>query len=133
MLQHVHADHISQHWDYIRNGLERILDRAADRWRPEDVYMQLKLGNCGLWLVMEPDLCGFVVLQPRPGWDGIEVNVFAAYRENGDAMDNIEDVKQIARGFNAKRLVFQSKRRGWDRRAEQMGYTLDHVAWGMEL
>lgn len=132
-LVYIHPDNLHAHWDFVKQGLERIHDRASDRWKTEDVYWMLKAGNASLHIVNDHD--GFVVLQMLKGWDGPECHVFAAYIVPGkDLMDEaFEEVKGIAKACNAVRVKFQSKRKGWDKRAAQLGYELGHVEYELSL
>lgn len=133
MLNYIHPDNLHDHWEFVKEGLKRIHDRAKDRWLAEDVYNMLKSNNAGLYLVNERD--GFAILQPVRGWDGQELFVFGAYIVPGkDLMDEaFEEVKQIGRNMNAKRIRFQSKRDGWEKRAAELGYTKSHVEYELSL
>lgn len=132
-LTYVHPDNLHSCWEFVEEGLQRIHDRARDRWLPEDVYSMLKANNAGLYLVNERE--GFAILQPIRGWDGAELFVFAAYIVPGkDLMDEaFEEVKNIGRSMNAKRIKFQSKREGWKKRAAELGYEFGHVEYEINL
>lgn len=133
MLQYVHPDNIHSHWDVVKEGIQRIHERAPDRWKAEDVYHMIKSNSLGLYMVNDGD--GFALLQPIRGWDGPEMYVFAAYLKPG--MDFIRDcfdeVKEIAKGMGARRIKFQSKRKGWEKTAERLGYNYGHTEYEVEL
>lgn len=133
MLTYIHPDNIHSCWDFVREGLQRILARSDDTWWPEDVYTQIKCGNYHLHLV--EDSQGFVILQPIKGWDCLELFVFAAYiPPGGDVMDAaFSEVKQLAHQMGAKRIKFNSKRGGWQKRAEQLGYTQGYVEYVLDI
>lgn len=132
-MLYVHPDYLHDHWEFVKEGLTRIHDRASDRWKPEDVYSMLKANSAGLYIINDND--GFCILQPVKGWDGQELFVFAAYLKPGhDFMDeSFEEVKQIGRNMNAKRIKFQSKRAGWHKRAIQLGYEFGHIEYEVSL
>lgn len=132
-LKYIHPDNIHDCWEFVKEGLIRIHDRAKDRWKPEDVYHGIKSNVFGLYLV--EDNKGFVVLQPLTGWDGKELFVFAAYIVPGaNVMDEaFEEVKQLGRNMGAKRIKFCSKREGWKKRAAELGYQFSHVEFEVNL
>ena len=133
MLEYLPTDKLREHWPFIETGLKRILDRSPDRWIPPDVYSMAIQGHVGVYLYRNPSIDGFVVLQPIAAWDGKDCNVFAAYSTSGVDTEVLEATKQEAVKMGCKRLVFHSKRMGWDKRAEQMGYKRGHTLWEMEL
>ena len=132
MMQYVHPDSLHSVWDFVKEGLDRILARSPDRWKPEDVYWMLKTNNYFLHVYENK---AFAILQPISGWDGKEVFVFAAYIVPGEGCitDCLNDVKRIATEIGAKRVKFQSKRDGWLKRAEQLGYKESYREFELEL
>jgi hypothetical protein len=133
MLHYVHPDALYDVWPFIKEGLTRIHDRATDRWLVEDVYHGIKSNGFSLHIVNDRE--GFVLLQPTRGWDGPELFVFAAYIVPGhDVMDEaFDEVKRIGKSMGAKRIKFQSKRQGWAKRAEQLGYAFGHVEYEITI
>jgi hypothetical protein len=132
-LNPVPAARIKEVWPFVVEGLNRIHQRSRDRWCNEDIYMQLKLGNCGLYIVNDMD--GFVILQPLQGWDGGEMMVFVAYiPPGGNVMEEaFEDVKRIARESGMRRLKFQSMRNGWGKKAAILGWKPTYQEYEMEI
>jgi hypothetical protein len=132
-LTYIHPDNLHSCWEFVKEGLGRIHDRARDRWLPEDVYAMLKANAASLYLVNERD--GFAILQLNKGWDGPELFVFGAYIVPGkDLMDEaFAEVKEIGRGLGAKRIKFQSKREGWKKRAAELGYEFGHVEFEIPI
>ena len=49
---------------FVRNGLEIILTKSPESWIPEDIYSDCFTGKSMLWVFVEDQPCGFVVLQP---------------------------------------------------------------------
>lgn len=93
----------------------------------------LKAGQYSLHLV--DDNKGFAILQLVRGWDGHEMFVFCAYIVPGnDVMDAaFAEVKEIARTAGAKRVRFQSMRKGWEKRAQELGYKTGYTEYELEL
>jgi hypothetical protein len=133
MLNYIHPDNLHSCWDFVKQGLTRIHDRARDRWMVEDVYSMLKANAAALYIVNEQD--GFVILQQVRGWDAPEVFVFAAYIVPGRGVmdESFEEVKKIAASLGAKRIKFQSKRKGWEKRAAELGYQFSHVEYEIAI
>ena len=134
MLSYVHPDDLRTHWEYVRKGCKRIHDRVDERWEVEDLWMLLKNQNAALYMILNPELTGFVVLQLTTMYDVKEMNVFYAYSEDGRVMDYaFPEVKDLARSLGAKRLTFMSQRRGWEKRAIELGYKVAHTVYEAEL
>lgn len=133
MLNYIHPDNLHSVWEFVEQGLDRIHDRSHDRWMNPDIYWMLKVNQYALYIV--DDNKGFVILQQTKGWDGIEVHVFCAYIVPGEnVMDAaFDEVKKLANGIGAKRVKFQSHRKGWERRAEELGYTTGYREYELEL
>lgn len=133
MLQYIPPEDIGKHWKFVREGLQYVVDKTQDRWLPEDVYMHIKSGNMNLFMQDSGD--GFAVLQPVKGWDGTELYIFCGYSRGGHelVMQECEQIKDIARSIGAKRVKFQSNRKGFEKLAQDMGYTLDFVQYEVEI
>lgn len=133
MLNYIHPEDIGKHWKFVREGLQYVVDKTKDRWLPEDVYMHIKSGNMGLYMQDSSD--GFAVLQPVKGWDGTELYIFCGYsRDKHDVvMQDIDSIKDIAKSIGAKRIKFQSNRKGFEKLAQDMGYTIDFVQYEVEI
>lgn len=95
--------------------------------------MHIKSGNMGLYMQDSGD--GFAVLQPVKGWDGMELYIFCGYSrgEHDVVMQDTDSIKDIARSIGAKRIKFQSSRKGFEKLAQDMGYTLDFVQYEVEI
>lgn len=127
-LVYISSDEIHAHWEAVKAGLQRIKSKTREHWLVEDIYHQLKLGNCGLYVFDG----GFVILQLLNGWDGKEMNVFCAYG-SGNMDWALPQTKEIAKAAGCKRLKFTSTRDGWEKRAIAVGYTKGHTEYEMEL
>jgi hypothetical protein len=134
----VHPDVLHGDWQKVKQGLLHVLAKTRDNWLPEDIYTYLKLNKLTLHLAYEDSVyTGFLILQPLAGWDGAELFVMLAYHCGGGAFTEqewyIEQLKTMARQIGARRIKFQTKRKGYQRRALQQGFTLDHTQFQMEI
>jgi hypothetical protein len=61
--------------------------------------------------------------------------VFCAYIVPGHNVmeEALDAVKNIAREANVKRIRFQSMRKGWSKRAEELGYRTGYTEYELEL
>jgi hypothetical protein len=75
---------------------------------------------------------GFVVLTPTVGWAGPQAHIWLTYnRGERDVIETfLPDLLDIARARGAVKLTMSSPRRGWEKRAVQLGFhpTLQHYA-----
>jgi hypothetical protein len=132
-LIYVHPDQLHDHWGMVKEGLEYIIAKTKDRWKPEDIYHHIKANSMGLYVLETGE--GFSILQPIKGWDGTELYVFCGYsRVSHDVvLACMDQIKIIAKGIGAKRVKFQSNRNGFEKRAQEMGYSLDFVQYECEV
>jgi len=133
-LVYVHPRDLKQHWEYVRKGAERIKSRCDSRWDIEDLFLLLKLEKAALYMIKSEQIDAFVILQLNEGYDGKEVNIFAAYSDVKEVMEYaLPLVKAEAKRIGAIRLTFCSPRDGWGKRAEQLGYKQVSVNYEMQL
>jgi hypothetical protein len=121
MLHEVDARYLCDVWDWVRDGLVKIVAKTRDDWRPEDVYTELRTGAAKLHLIyVEQEMVGFVVTQIWPGYhSGPRLFVRALWGEphalapvEVELMDAIRD---LARKVGARAVRMNSPRR-WDAR-----------------
>lgn len=109
-------------WPNIRKGLEYLQTKTPEDWIPEDVYSDCLNGRAMAFALMEGDsVKGYFVLQPM----GIYLHVWAAWSvENKQeiVIKGLELIKELARQGNAKFLTFSSHRKGWFKRAAELGF-----------
>ncbi len=59
MLHEVDARYLCDVWDWVRDGLAKIVAKTRDDWRPEDVYTELRTGAAKLHLIyVEHEMVG---------------------------------------------------------------------------
>ncbi len=71
----------------------------------------------------ENEFSGFVVVTPQQDYDGIQLFVWACYSETEEdpIASYIDSLKDVARQFAAKRIVFGSSRR-WEKKLAPYGF-----------
>lgn len=127
---------LGRYWVQVRAGVERVAEESSDGWLPEDMYMAIKQG-VSLLLVgyVENYYTGFVVLTPSLGWSGPQMHLWALY--NRGARDTLEtflpDLLRFARDRGAQKITMASVRKGWDRRAAQLGFARTQTHYALEV
>jgi hypothetical protein len=122
ILHYIPKDNLRQHWEYIRHGLEIVRSKGHTEYIPEDVYCDCFEQRSMLFMgIIDNKPVGFVVLQPI----GNRLHVWAAWSLiNDDAlfMQAFHEIQQIAKQGGKTKVTFNSERRGWERKARQMGF-----------
>lgn len=116
-VEYIKPEHLRKIWPFVRNGLEVILTKSPESWIPEDIYSDCFTGKSMLWVFVEDQPCGFVVLQPI----GDNLHIWCAYGR-GDFDSGLDHVLRIAKEGGAKTISFDSWRRGWNHRAQELGF-----------
>jgi hypothetical protein len=124
MILHYIPNHeLRQHWDFVKNGLEIVRSKADSSWIVEDVYCDCYENRSMLFLIItNKTLYGFVVLQPN----NQAMHVWVTWMNINDnkLLDNIfEEVKVMSKQNGKSTITFTSQRKGWERKAKQMGFT----------
>jgi hypothetical protein len=122
ILHYIPKDNLRQHWEYIRHGLEIVRSKGHTEYIPEDVYCDCYEQRSMLFMgIIDNKPVGFVVLQPI----GNRLHVWAAWSLINDEalfMQAFQEIQQIARQGGKTKVTFNSERRGWERKARQMGF-----------
>ena len=122
ILHYIPKDNLRQHWEYIRHGLEIVRSKGHTEYIPEDVYCDCFEQRSMLFMgIIDNKPVGFVVLQPIVN----RLHVWAAWSLiNDDAlfMQAFQEIQQIAKQGGKTKVTFNSERRGWERKARQMGF-----------
>ena len=139
MLTQVNPLHLSRLWHLIKPGIEEILedlnkDCLQELWTPEDIWTSIKVGESILLLGDE----GFVVFQVRQDkytgtkqffvWLGYsftpEINVLESSHQQ---------LLQLARHYGCEMMQFSSNRRGWIKRAKEIGFAVGPTTYSMRI
>lgn len=122
ILHYIPKDQLRQHWDYVKHGLELVRAKGHNEWIVEDVYCDCYENRSMLFIgIIEHKPVGFVVLQPI----GNALHVWAAWSTiNDDAMfeQASKEIQEIARQGGKSKVTFTSQRRGWERKARELGF-----------
>ena len=122
ILHYIPKDNLRQHWEYIRHGLEIVRSKGHTEYIPEDVYCDCYEQRSMLFMgIIDNKPVGFVVLQPI----GNRLHVWAAWSLINDEalfMQAFQEIQQIARQGGKTKVTINSERRGWERKARQMGF-----------
>lgn len=135
-FRNIKAEELHSEWAFIKQGLQVILEKTKDRWLPEDIYWLIKQNSIWAYVVFDEGVrVGVVLLQLNNGWDGKELYIFGGW--NAGEKDVIEfsmsEILKAGKYAGAKRLKMQSNRRGFERYASSIGFSLDHVQYEREL
>jgi hypothetical protein len=109
-------------WKDIRPHLEKIIERGgSDGWISEDVYAIICAGNATLY-VNDGEWLGFCVVQLLPHYTTKKLHVWILHLES-DPEPFMGRLKDLARQHGATRITFSTARKGWEKRAERLGFT----------
>ena len=112
-LRYIPPSELSDHWDLIKPGLEKVRSRSGD-WRCEDVYASILEGSSTLHIADTDGYGGFVVLSPLKSISGKSLHITAAFSNGARSIDEyLPELKNMASNIGAK-LTFSSKR-NWSR------------------
>ena len=106
-------------WGYVRLQLLNILTKSPEDWIPEDVYYELVSGKALLFLAHgEGQRVGGAVVRPQRG----ALLAWAVWGDAGNRVDAMRELRTVAKNLNCKEILFETKRRGWDRVAPKLGF-----------
>jgi len=122
ILHYIPKDQLRTHWEFIKHGLEIVRSKGHPEWLAEDVYCDCYEQRSMIFLaVKDTQPYGFVVLQPI----GKALHVWAAWSSINNELllqEAWQEIQQIAKNGQKIKVTFSSQRRGWERKAKQMGF-----------
>ena len=122
ILHYIPKDKLREHWDYVKHGLELVRVKGHMEWIIEDIYCDCYENRSMLFLgIVDNKAVGFVVLQPI----GNTLHVWATWSTLNDETlfhQAWQEIQAIAKQGNKSRVTFSSQRRGWERKAREMGF-----------
>ena len=122
ILHYIPKDQLRLHWDYVKHGLEIVRSKGHTEWIVEDVYCDCYENRSMLFIGMvdnKPE--GIVILQPI----GNSLHIWATWSTVNDPtifQQAFQEIQAIAKQGGKSRITFSSQRKGWERRARQMGF-----------
>ena len=122
ILHYIPKDQFRTHWQFIKHGLEIVRSKGHPEWLAEDVYCDCYEQRSMVFLAITDNKpYGFVVLQPI----GNTLHVWATWSTLNDETlfhQAWQEIQAIAKQGNKSRVTFSSQRRGWERKAREMGF-----------
>lgn len=121
-VKYIPKEQLRYYWDFVKSGLEKVRIKGHNDWISEDVYCDCFEQRAMLWLVEKDNVgVGFMVLQPL----GKTMHLWAAWLDSNnpqDLEDGLIHAQNIAKQGGCEKLTFSSVRKGWERRARQLGF-----------
>ena len=120
-LRAVAIAELGKFWDKIYGSLKQMSGIAADGWMPEDIYMALMQQNAALFVAEGDEWDGFIIFQVIPEYAKKRLHIWVAtcFTSTFNYMDAIKDIAKTA---GCSRITFDSSRRGWNKRAVELGF-----------
>ena len=122
ILHYIPKDQLRTHWEFIKHGLEIVRSKGHPEWLAEDVYCDCYEQRSMIFLAITNNQpYGFVVLQPI----GKALHVWAAWSSINNELllqQAFQEIQQIAKNGQKNKVTFSSQRKGWERKAKQMGF-----------
>jgi hypothetical protein len=122
ILHYIPKDKLREHWDYVKHGLALVRQRGHMEWIIEDIYCDCYENRSMLFLgIVDNKPVGFVVLQPI----GNTLHVWATWSTLNDQTlfyQAWQEIQSIAKQGGKSRVTFSSQRKGWERKAREMGF-----------
>ena len=136
-MQPVSPAQLHDIWGVVRSEMEVAASHSLGEWIPEDCYSGIQQGVLSLFLwIVDSRYAGFIVLQKKQLFSGPVLHIFALYviDEYGEYIDaNMTQVDAIATKIGAKKITFQSPRRGWERRCKSLGFEAKSINYEREV
>ena len=127
VLQPVIPAELSQCWAAVKPGLQKSADFSKGQWITEDAYHAIKSGSASLYLwIVDGYYAGNILLIKKPGFQGNTLHIWSLFVETmyGNQIDeNMSQIDDLASSHGCNRITFHSPRKGWDKRAERLGFS----------
>lgn len=136
-LRAVKPEHLRDAWEVVLPGVREASGHSLGAWIPEDCYAGVQRGDLSMFLwIVDDRYAGFIVLQKKHLIHGLALHIFALFvvQEYGDCIDaNMHKIDDIARHLGARKVTFQSPRKGWERRCSRLGFEPVSVNYEREV
>lgn len=124
-FEYVPPANLKTYWNTIKPGLETTMRKAPGGWIPEDVFHALMTGVSLLHIVRVGSYYrGFMVTQLIDSIEGKKLLIWIAHGDaSGDVFgDNLDTIREWAKGLGAVKVQFQSGRKGWEKVGARIGF-----------
>jgi hypothetical protein len=122
-VRYIPKEELRNWWTFVRIGLNKVLEKTPESWIPEDLYCDCYENRSMLWAALEYNRpIGFFVIQPNQ----TNIHVWVAYLEKPSLQhlqEGLEHIKGIARNGGCQTVTFSSFRKGWSKRARELGFS----------
>ena len=122
ILHYIPKDKLREHWDYVKHGLELVRQHGHTQWIVEDVYCDCYENRSMLFIgVIDQQPVGLVILQPIAD----ALHIWATWSTLNDSTlfyQAWQEIQQIAKNGNKVKVTFSSQRKGWERKARELGF-----------
>jgi len=122
ILNYIPKDQLRTHWEYVKHGLEIVRSKGHPEWIVEDVYCDCYENRSMLFIgVIDQQPVGLVILQPIAD----ALHIWATWSTLNDATlfyQAWQEIQQIAKNGNKVKVTFSSQRKGWERKARELGF-----------
>lgn len=116
--------------DRLEEGLDDVERHAPQTWTRADVYAALVNGSATLYLGFEDgEYRGFVILFPERHADCLHLVVWVIYGRG--AFEQMPWLLDRAREIGASHIAFCTRRPGFSRIAERLGFEYVHTVYRM--
>lgn len=135
MIQIVNPLYLSGFWDHIKPGLTQILEDMNsevinEMWIPEDVYASIKSGESQLWIGDEGFVVSIIHLDRYNGEKTFTVWLGYSFDNTNNVLENNQKIlEEYARNNQCHLMKFYSTRKGFLRRAKDLGYSVGPVTF----
>ena len=129
----IKPEDLQGYWPIIKEGLEKVA-KHGDHWIPEDIYAVVKTGNANLHIGYSNGYAGFIISQQVQAYDGPVLHIWAAYSEKENLLESgMVHFREWAKNINARRITFDSPRKGWKKVGEKLGFKPATIKYELRL
>jgi|TARA_Y100000310_G_C20246455_1_gene607047 hypothetical protein len=117
---------------FLMEGLDVCERHAPVEWRQEEVVASVATGASELWVGFKEDvLTGFLIfyMEQRPTYQ--QMVVWVIYGRG--IFEEIPWLKQQARQRGVERILFATRREGFERIADKYGFEYVHSVYQMDV
>lgn len=133
-LTYIPPTELYDSWKIVKDGIVDVSERMNDGWVAEDIYVAIRSNLATLHLgYIDDEYVGFIVLVPTQGFHEMKLMIWVCYSCcNKPILETfIDEVRDMAKAINAKKITFSSNRKGWEKRMKEFKPKM--VSYEMEV